>query len=232
MWKILKAQIREKINYSLISHGIFPNKQKGCYKRTRRTGELLCIDQRILNESETRRINLAMAWIDYKEAYDMVPQIWILNSLKMYKIPDQVQFIEKTTQTWRVKLTVGGKSLAVVKIQRGMFQVDVLSPLLFVKGMMPLNPILRKCTNSVNRKKRSTTWCTWTKNQKELETLIQTVRIYGQDIGMEYGIEKGAMLEMKSGKWHMTEGIELSEEDDLPALKTALTDRYNGSKNT
>ena len=35
------------------------------------------------------------------------------------------------------------------------------------------------------------------KNEKELETLIHTFRIYSQDIGMEFGIEKCAMLVMK-----------------------------------
>ena len=45
------------------------------------------------------------------------------------------------------------------------------------------------------------------KNEKELETLIQTVIIYTQDIGMEFDIEKCAMLVMKSGKRHMTEGV-------------------------
>ena len=65
----------------------------------------------------------------------------------MYKIPDQiVQFIEKTMQTWRVELTAGGQSLAEVKIQRGIFQEDALSPLIFVIAIMPLNYILRKCT--------------------------------------------------------------------------------------
>ena len=38
------------------------------------------------------------------------------------------------------------------------------------------------------------------KNEKEVETLIHTVRIYSWDIGMEFGIEKCAMLVMKSGK--------------------------------
>ena len=38
------------------------------------------------------------------------------------------------------------------------------------------------------------------KNEKELETLIQTVRIYSQDIGMEFGIEKCAVRVRKSGK--------------------------------
>ena len=84
MWKILTAQIREEIYYSLISRGLFPNEQKGCRKGSRGTAELLYIDEHVLNESKNRRKNLAMAWIDYKKAYDMVPQSWITNCLKMY----------------------------------------------------------------------------------------------------------------------------------------------------
>ena len=42
-----------------------------------------------------------------------------------------------------------------------------------------------------------------------METLIQTVRIYCPYIGMEFSIEKYAMLVMKSGKQHMTEGVKL-----------------------
>ena len=38
------------------------------------------------------------------------------------------------------------------------------------------------------------------KNEKELETLIQAVRIYYQDKGMAFGIEKLAKLIMKRGK--------------------------------
>ena len=38
------------------------------------------------------------------------------------------------------------------------------------------------------------------KNEKELETLIQTIRIYSQDIVLEFCIEKCALLIMKSGK--------------------------------
>ena len=43
-------------------------------------------------------------------------------------------------------------------------------------------------------------------NEKELETPIQTVEIYSQDIGIEFGTEKCSMHIMKSGKRHMTEG--------------------------
>ena len=53
----------------------------------------------------------------------MVPQSWIINCLKMYKISNEViKFIEETMKNWRVELTAGSKSLAAVKIQRDIFQ--------------------------------------------------------------------------------------------------------------
>ena len=45
------------------------------------------------------------------------------------------------------------------------------------------------------------------KKKKELETLIHTLRIYSQDIGMGFGIEKCAKLVMKRGKRHRTDEI-------------------------
>ena len=56
------------------------------------------------------------------------------------------------------------------------------------------------------------------KNEKELETLIQAVRIYCQDIGLEFGIEKCAMLIIRSGKQHMMEGIEQTNEEKIRIL--------------
>ena len=147
MWKILTAQIREEIYYSVTSRSLFPNEQKRCGKESKGTAELLYIDQHILSESKTRRKNLAMAWIDNKKAYDMVPHSWRINCLKMYKISNEViNFIDKTMKTRRVELTTGGGSLAEAKIQRAIFQGDALSPLLFIIAMMPLNQILRKYT--------------------------------------------------------------------------------------
>ena len=83
-------QIWEEIHNSLISYGLFFEEQKGFRKRTRGTGELLYIDQHILQESKTRRKNLAMVWIYDKKVYDMVPQSWIVDGVKMYKTPDKV----------------------------------------------------------------------------------------------------------------------------------------------
>ena len=56
------------------------------------------------------------------------------------------------------------------------------------------------------------------KNEKELETVIHIVRIYSQDIGMELGIEKCALLVMKSGKRYLTDRIELPNQDKIRTL--------------
>ena len=178
-----------------------------------------------------------MAWIDYKKAYDTVPHSWIINSLKMYKISDEViNFIDKTMKTWRVELTAGGR-LAEAKIQRGIFQGDALSPLLFIIAMMPLNHMLKKCTTGckLNRSQEKVNHLMYmddiklfAKNEKELETLINTIRIYSRDIGMEFGIEKCAMLIMKSGKRQLTDGMELPNKDKIKTLAENETYKYLG----
>ena len=66
------------------------------------------------------------------------------------------------------------------------------------------------------------------KNEKELETLIHAVRIYSQDIGMEFGKEKCALLVMKSGKRHITDGIELPNQDRIRTHEEKETYKYLG----
>ena len=48
----------------------------------------------------------------------------------------------------KAEITASGKTLAELEIQRVIFQLDVLSPLLFVIAMMPHNHIFRKGTGS------------------------------------------------------------------------------------
>ena len=59
----------------------------------------------------------------------------------------------------------------------------------------------------------------YAKNEKELETFIQTIRIYGLDVEIEFGIEKFAMLTMKKKKIReTTEGIEQPNQKNIRTL--------------
>ena len=73
--------------------------------------------------------------------------------------------------------------------------------------------------------------CTWTtsrkfaKKEKILETLIQTIRIYNQDIGRKFG-RKWIMLIKKSGKIQITEGIEVPNQERIRTLAEKRTLKY------
>ena len=66
------------------------------------------------------------------------------------------------------------------------------------------------------------------KKDKELETQIQKVRIYGNNIKMEFGIEKCALLAMTSSKWHISVGIELPNKEKHRTLGEKETYKYLG----
>ena len=52
-------------------------------------------------------------------------------------------------------------------------------------------------------------------NEKGVDSLIQTVRVFSEDIGMEFGIEKCAVLVMKRGKVVKSEGIKLPDYETI-----------------
>ena len=50
-----------------------------------------------------RKKNLAVAWIDYKKAYDMVPHSWIVECLDMVGMIEQIKhFLSESMKEWRV----------------------------------------------------------------------------------------------------------------------------------
>ena len=116
-----------------------------------------------------------------------------------------------------------------MKIQGGILQWDALSLLLFVIATMPLNYILKNCAGN----DKFTKWQVKTKhlmymddiklfvrNEKEnIDTQIQTIRIYSQYIRMEFGREKCVMLKIKSGQRQMMEGIELPNQERIRTLE-------------
>ena len=102
-------------------------------------------------------------------------------------------------QTRRVEFTARGRSLAEETSKEAYSKGDALSPLLFVIAMMPLNHIFRKYTvgykltksqETVNYLMYMNVTNLFAQNEKELETLIQTVRIYRQNIEIEFSMEK------------------------------------------
>ena len=73
IWKLLTEIIADEIYGVFREQRILPEKQKGCQRKSKGTGDQLYMDKILLQEVKRRKKNLAMGWINYQKAYDMAP---------------------------------------------------------------------------------------------------------------------------------------------------------------
>ena len=133
------------LNHIEINGGHIPDEQKGNRRKSRGINDQFLIDKMILRNAKRRKTILLVAWIDYKKAFDSLPHSWIAKSLQMLGISDKIrQFLKVAMNSRNTLLTVNGQILGQVRIQRGIFQGDSLSPLLFVAALIRLTIILRQ----------------------------------------------------------------------------------------
>lgn len=192
-------------------------------RKSRGTKDQLLIDKTILKDCKKRKTNLAIAWIDYRKAYDFVPHSWILECLNMFGIANNIRsLIEKSMKKWKLLLTSNGSELCEIDVKRGIFQGDSLSPLLFVVCMIPLSLILRKVNASYEWGKKEfkinhllfmDDLKLFGKSEDQIDSLVQTVFLFSKDIGMEFGLKKCGVIVLKRGKLVRSDGINLPTEE-------------------
>ena len=66
------------------------------------------------------------------------------------------------------------------------------------------------------------------KDERGLESLIQTVRSISTDIGMKFGLEKCAMLVMKKGEVSKSDGIKLPDDKVIRSIHEESGYKYLG----
>ena len=99
---------------------------------------------------------------------------------------------------------------------------------MFVLALIPLSLILRKAKApyEFSESKEKINYLLfmddlkfYSRSEKGLNSLAQTVRVFSEDIGMEFGIEKCAMLVMEKGKIVKSVGIELPDDKVIKSLQ-------------
>ena len=102
--------------------------------------------------------------------------------------------------------------------------------------MIPLTLILRKCEAGysygnnvkINHLLLMDDLKLYAKNPNQLDSLVQTVRIFSKDIGIKFGIEKCAVLIIKRGKMTQSEDITLLDDTNIRSLKEGEGYKYLG----
>ena len=97
------------------------------------------------------------------------------------------RFLSKSMDYWQTDLISGGINLGNVKVTRGIFQGNSLSPLLFVLILIPLTMILihgkvgydlEKRQGKINHLLFMDDLKLFGKTEGQLETLINSVRVF------------------------------------------------------
>ena len=145
MWTLLTDVIADQIYAHIDQEKLLPDEWKECRKGSKGTNDLLYIDRAVIKEVKSRNKYLAMAWIDYKKSYDMVPHSWIIECLHFFGVAENIKtLLVNSIEKWKVMLCSGNSGLGEVEIKRGIFQGDSLSPFVFVLVLISLSWILRK----------------------------------------------------------------------------------------
>ena len=129
----------------------------------------------------------------------------------MFGIADNIRsFLEKSMKKWKLLLSSNESDLCEVDVNISNFQGDSLSPLIFVICIIPLSLLLRKVKTSYEwgRKEFKLNHFLFMddlklfgKSQDQIDSLIQTVFIFSEDIGMEFGLKKCGVVILKKGNW-------------------------------
>lgn len=243
IYKILTGTITRHLWKHVNANNILAKEQNGCRRNAMGCKELLVIDSIITKQASRKLRNLSMAWIDYKKAFDSVPHSWLLEVLKLYGVSVQVvNLLEHLMQTWRtnliVKTTEGEYKTAEIKIKRGIFQGDTLSPLWFCLALNPLSQMLNNnkygyILNKVRSVRISHSLYMddlklYARNAEELKKLLSIVKSFSRAIRMEMGVEKCAVIHVKRGKIVEDEINILTGEEELPHLGPQESYKYLG----
>ena len=91
MWKLLKGIISKHLYSFLEEEKILPKEQKGFKRNSRGTKDQALVDKAVLKDCKRRSTNLAIAWIDYRKVYDIIPHSWISECLELLGIAENTK---------------------------------------------------------------------------------------------------------------------------------------------
>lgn len=201
------------------------------------------IDSVIMSQACDKKRDLHTCFIDYKKAFDMVPHDWLLFVLTTYRINTTViEFLRYAMNNWRTTIHMSSNTDRLItktlRIQRGIYQGDSLSPYWFCLAM---NPLLRLLENveagfelrghencNINHLAYMDDIKLYSGSLQGLKHLINVTEAFSTDVGMQFGIEKCKIQRIKKGKLINDIQHETMSRETITALETDELYKYLG----
>ncbi|XP_068690307.1 uncharacterized protein [Montipora foliosa] len=147
-----------------------------------------------------------------------------------------ITFLQESLVNWETELTSCGETLGLVDIRPDIFQGDSLFLLIFALCMVPLTKILQNVKAGytlqdvkINHLFFMDDLKVYGKIKAEIESLVWTVQLISQDVGMEFGIrlERGKLCKKLDKEREMKDIFRI---EYLRRLKLVMKSQLN-SKN-
>jgi hypothetical protein len=244
IYKLITSIISKWMQRYIDDQNLMPQEQKGCCRGLKGCKDQLLISKARLQECKCRKKNLCMAWIDYQKTFDRVPHSWITKSLELIGINNKIiSFTKKIMSHWRTRMRVHTENKLIemeeIEIQCGIFQGDSLSPLLFCICLIPLTEQLNRLNMGYEEHTTKTKVSHLVyvddlkllgKSEEELQKQIQMVKIFSDDIHMEFGLDKCAKIVFKKGKLVHSQNLVVDINREIQELQQGKTCKYLGTE--
>ena len=199
-----------------IENSIITEEQAGGKRGSWGCTDQLLINKMILDEVKQHRRNIFMMWFDYKKAFDSVSHEWLIEALKLAKVPQDLLFaITNLTRKWSTVLHMpteqGTASSGTIHFKTGILQGDCLSLLLFILCVNPLSFLLSRSSEGykIGQPGMRTTRITHLLFVDDLKTFscnmadalnqLRIITKFSQSIGMKFGMDKCAYINIERG---------------------------------
>ena len=149
MYKLYPSCLNIFLQEHCITNNIITPEQAGGKPEVWGCIEQLLLNKSILNEVKQMKRNIITIWLDYQKAFNSISRDWMIQSLRIAKIPEKlVTAIETLTKHWATIVQLQGDQSPitsnVINFSNGIFQGDSISVLIFILSLNPLSYMLGK----------------------------------------------------------------------------------------
>ena len=149
IYKVFTAIITDFIMDHCTTNNIITEEQAGGKLGSWGCAEQMLINKMVYDEIIKNKRNLTTVWLHYKKAFDSVAHSWVIKSLKLMKIPDEIiEIIKMLMCKWRMRIhlyeEIDSIETSEIEYYIGIIQGGMLSLVLFILSVNPLSFILGK----------------------------------------------------------------------------------------
>ena len=127
MFKLYTSCINTFVQQHCEMNNIVTTEQAGGKRGVWGCLEQLLINKTVINEEKQNLRNLVTVLLDYQKAFDLVPHKWLIESLKLDKLPPLiVTAIDTLTKSWATNIYISGENVSftsnLIEYKNGIFQ--------------------------------------------------------------------------------------------------------------